>query len=364
MLFPLFRFNSDNLCVTCVWLKKDRAHFSETAATSCHSSHYPSKPSCTCQCLLLALLPCWRRAPPDVSNGWSLVYAATYRSTYPASISKMRMPRAHQSTARPWPLLWMTSGARYSGVPHRVQVLIRQKQMTLKRVIQSDFILWASLHFISRSLCQILGSPMPKVMHKQFVESNILYITLIISRCIQVDRLYQAPVLLIIYLLIKLQFLFLINKFTNSIVWHDDEFFKISEIITNVGDLFLISLSAQILYTVSKCLVCQCIFYKLPVVFKTLTITYNYNCQEQCGNFPKMILKGRPPTLKRLDLSLCRKHKHPPHCHFLWVGRGHYCWTCTFYTVCKERGSYCMGNTTHLDKVICLWHPTWFCYLL
>lgn len=44
-------------------------------------------------------------------------------TTYPASISKIRMPRAHQSTARPCPLLWMTSGARYSGVPQSVQVL-------------------------------------------------------------------------------------------------------------------------------------------------------------------------------------------------------------------------------------------------
>lgn len=43
--------------------------------------------------------------------------------THPDSISNMRMPSAHQSTALPWPLLWMTSGARYSGVPHRVHVL-------------------------------------------------------------------------------------------------------------------------------------------------------------------------------------------------------------------------------------------------
>lgn len=53
------------------------------------------------------------------------------RGTYPASISKTRMPRAHQSTARPWPLLWMTSGAKYSGVPHRVHVLRRVRTQTL-----------------------------------------------------------------------------------------------------------------------------------------------------------------------------------------------------------------------------------------
>lgn len=46
--------------------------------------------------------------------------------TYPASISKMRMPKAHQSTALEWPLLVIISGARYSGVPHKVQVLKRK----------------------------------------------------------------------------------------------------------------------------------------------------------------------------------------------------------------------------------------------
>jgi hypothetical protein len=35
----------------------------------------------------------------------------------------MRTPRAHQSTALPWPLFRMISGARYSGVPHSVHVL-------------------------------------------------------------------------------------------------------------------------------------------------------------------------------------------------------------------------------------------------
>lgn len=48
--------------------------------------------------------------------------------TYPESISKMSTPRAHQSTAVPWPLPWMTSGAKYSGVPHRVQVLFRYRE--------------------------------------------------------------------------------------------------------------------------------------------------------------------------------------------------------------------------------------------
>lgn len=43
--------------------------------------------------------------------------------THPECISNIRMPSAHQSTALPWPLLWMTSGARYSGVPQRVHVL-------------------------------------------------------------------------------------------------------------------------------------------------------------------------------------------------------------------------------------------------
>ena len=39
------------------------------------------------------------------------------------SISKIRMPKAHQSTARLWPLFVMISGAKYSGVPHNVHVL-------------------------------------------------------------------------------------------------------------------------------------------------------------------------------------------------------------------------------------------------
>jgi len=34
----------------------------------------------------------------------------------------MRMPKAHQSTAVPWPVFLITSGARYSGVPQRVYV--------------------------------------------------------------------------------------------------------------------------------------------------------------------------------------------------------------------------------------------------
>ena len=34
----------------------------------------------------------------------------------------MRMPWAHQSTALPWPLDRMISGARYSGVPQSVHV--------------------------------------------------------------------------------------------------------------------------------------------------------------------------------------------------------------------------------------------------
>lgn len=35
---------------------------------------------------------------------------------------KKYIPKAHQSTALLWPLLCMISGARYSGVPHNVQV--------------------------------------------------------------------------------------------------------------------------------------------------------------------------------------------------------------------------------------------------
>lgn len=62
--------------------------------------------------------------------------------TYPASISKTRMPRAHQSTARPWPLLWITSGARYSGVPHRVQVLITRRRSEAVILNSSAYCNW------------------------------------------------------------------------------------------------------------------------------------------------------------------------------------------------------------------------------
>jgi hypothetical protein len=43
--------------------------------------------------------------------------------TYPANISYINIPNAHQSTALLWPLLCIISGARYSGVPHNVHVL-------------------------------------------------------------------------------------------------------------------------------------------------------------------------------------------------------------------------------------------------
>lgn len=41
---------------------------------------------------------------------------------YPADISNSSTPYDHQSTALPYPLLSMISGAMYSGVPHSVQV--------------------------------------------------------------------------------------------------------------------------------------------------------------------------------------------------------------------------------------------------
>jgi len=42
----------------------------------------------------------------------------------PASISKTMHPRAHKSTALLWPTPVTSSGARYSGVPHRVYVSV------------------------------------------------------------------------------------------------------------------------------------------------------------------------------------------------------------------------------------------------
>ena len=49
-------------------------------------------------------------------------------ATHPTSISKMSTPRAHQSTAFPWPRPWIISGARYSGVPQSVYVNLRRQQ--------------------------------------------------------------------------------------------------------------------------------------------------------------------------------------------------------------------------------------------
>ena len=44
-----------------------------------------------------------------------------------------KLPRAHQSTALLWPLDWMISGARYSGVPHKVQVLQVEERKKKKK---------------------------------------------------------------------------------------------------------------------------------------------------------------------------------------------------------------------------------------
>ena len=43
---------------------------------------------------------------------------------YPANISNIRTPKAHQSIDFPYPVFapWINSGAKYSGVPHKVCV--------------------------------------------------------------------------------------------------------------------------------------------------------------------------------------------------------------------------------------------------
>ena len=43
--------------------------------------------------------------------------------SYPVNISNIKIPSAQKSTAFPWPVPRIISGARYSGVPQRVQVL-------------------------------------------------------------------------------------------------------------------------------------------------------------------------------------------------------------------------------------------------
>ena len=61
---------------------------------------------------------------------------------YPTSISYISIPNAHQSTALLCPLLWIISGARYSGVPHKVHVLKRK----LKNVTHWNKLLYS--HFL------------------------------------------------------------------------------------------------------------------------------------------------------------------------------------------------------------------------
>jgi hypothetical protein len=45
---------------------------------------------------------------------------------YPANISNIRTPSAHQSILLPYPVFapYISSGAKYSGVPHKVYVLL------------------------------------------------------------------------------------------------------------------------------------------------------------------------------------------------------------------------------------------------
>jgi hypothetical protein len=40
----------------------------------------------------------------------------------PAIISKIKIPKVHQSTEKPCPLLSKTSGAKYSAVPQKLKV--------------------------------------------------------------------------------------------------------------------------------------------------------------------------------------------------------------------------------------------------
>jgi len=59
--------------------------------------------------------------------------------TYPDNISNIRIPKAHQSTALPWPLLCITSGARYSGVPQSVHVLGgKEEKKPTKQTTKTD----------------------------------------------------------------------------------------------------------------------------------------------------------------------------------------------------------------------------------
>ena len=54
------------------------------------------------------------------SNSSSLLPFYKVKGGCPVNISYMMQPTLHQSTALPWPFLSQISGARYSGVPHKV----------------------------------------------------------------------------------------------------------------------------------------------------------------------------------------------------------------------------------------------------
>jgi len=56
------------------------------------------------------------------SNELTCIFLKFCRITSPTSISKMRTPRPHQSTARVYDVSVSTSGARNSGVPQKVPV--------------------------------------------------------------------------------------------------------------------------------------------------------------------------------------------------------------------------------------------------
>ena len=73
---------------------------------------------------------------PGTNSEWNLVLQSTM--TNPAIISKMSTPTAHQSTAESWPIPVITSGAKYSGVPHNVHVLKERVENGKLRVESTD----------------------------------------------------------------------------------------------------------------------------------------------------------------------------------------------------------------------------------
>lgn len=85
--------------------------------------------------------PCRRGEQFDET---ALKWAETFSSDNAANL-----PNAHQSTALLWPLDWIISGARYSGVPHSVHVLVGASAKRKRHIVRYKWI-WITYSAASR----------------------------------------------------------------------------------------------------------------------------------------------------------------------------------------------------------------------